>query len=256
VATEGLARPAGATLGDAGPGDPVKTGRLPWHLRIGIAAWRLIALVAFLVVWHLVSIPAGKLILPSPLDVVPAFVTLLFSGQLLVATGSSLAVFMAGYLLAVVTALPLGILMGGYRRLGLGVPAKIGIVWFTAVLPMVINTYAGVLNSDPELIEAARSFGAKPGQIFWKVMMPSAVPYIVAGLRIGASLAIIGTVVAELYTALSGLGFMLAQFGNTFQTAKYFVPVIVLVFVGVAISQALKALEHRVAAWKATTLEL
>jgi ABC-type proline/glycine betaine transport system permease subunit len=109
----------------------------------------------------------------------------------------------------------------------LGLQAKIVIVWLTAVFPIIINTYAGVLNADRDLIEAARSFGATRGQVFRRIMLPCALPYIIAGLRIGASLAIIGTVVAELYTALSGLGELLAEYGNTFQTAKYFVPVIV-----------------------------
>ena len=249
-------------------------------MTLGVNAWRLITLAAFLVVWQLASIPLGRLVLPSPLAVAEASIGLVASGQLVAATASSLVVFGSGYALAIVTAIPIGILMGGYRRVGetlevyvnglnstprvafipliivwfgLDVWAKIVIVWFTAVFPIMINTYAGVLHSDVELIEAARSFGARRSQIFRHIMLPSAVPYIVAGLRIGASLAIIGTVVAELYTALSGLGFLLAQFGNTFQTAKYFVPVIVLVALGVTISQALKVLERRVAGWRTST---
>lgn len=246
-------------------------------MTLGVNTWRLLTLAVFLVVWQLASIPLGKLVLPSPLAVAEASIGLLASGQLAAATASSLVVFGSGYALAIVTAIPIGILMGGYRRVGetlevyvnglnstprvafipliivwfgLDIWAKIVIVWFTAVFPIMINTYAGVLHTDVELIEAARSFGARRSQIFRHVMLPSAVPYIVAGLRIGASLAIIGTVVAELYTALSGLGFLLAQFGNTFQTAKYFVPVIVLVALGASISQALKVLERRVAGWR------
>jgi ABC-type nitrate/sulfonate/bicarbonate transport system permease component len=251
--------------------------------RVSVNVWRLVALVVFVAAWHLASIPAGPLLLPSPLEVAPAFWRLLLSGQLWTATASSLLVFGSGYLLAVVTAIPAGVLMGGIPRLGetldvyvnglnaaprvafvplmilwfgLGFPAKVAIVWFTAVLPIVINTYAGVLNADVELIEAARSFGAQRGQIFRSIMLPSALPYIMACLRIGASLAIIGTVIAELYTALAGLGSMLVKFGGSFQTAKYFVPVLVLVGLGIAISQILKSLEHRVAPWKATTVEL
>jgi ABC-type nitrate/sulfonate/bicarbonate transport system permease component len=250
--------------------------------RIGIPAWRLIVLVLFLVVWHLLSIPAGRLLLPSPLDVVPAFWELILNGRIFTALGSSLLVFGCGYALAICTAVPIGVLMGGIRPLGetlevyisglnstprvafipllilwfgLGLQAKIIIVWLTAVFPIIINTYAGVLNADRDLIEAARSFGATRGQIFRRIMLPCALPYIIAGLRIGASLAIIGTVVAELYTALSGLGHLLAEYGNTFQTAKYFVPVIVLLGLGVLISQSLKAIEHRLGRWKTTSIE-
>jgi ABC-type nitrate/sulfonate/bicarbonate transport system permease component len=248
-----------------------------------VNGWRALTLLAILSLWHLASIPAGKLLLPSPLDVAPAFVDMVASGLLPAATASSLVVFLSGYGLAVVTGVALGVLMGGVRALGetlemyvnginstprvafipliilwfgLGTEAKVVIVWLTAVFPIIINTYAGVLNTDPELIEAARSFGARQGQIFRHIMLPAAVPYLIAGLRIGASLGIIGTVVAELYTALSGVGYLLVHFGNSFQTAKYLVPVLVLIVLGVLISQALKWLEHRLAYWKRTGVEI
>ena len=276
---------AGATAApgtSAGPARP-RTLAARMASRLGIGSWRVLVLVLFLVVWHLISIPAGKLLLPSPLDVVPAFGELLLNGRLPVAIGESMFVFCGGYLLAVLTAIPIGVLMGGIRPLGatleiyvnglnsmprvafvpllilwfgLGLQAKIVIVWLTAVFPIIINTYAGVMNADRELIEAARSFGASQRQIFRRIMLPCALPYIIAGLRIGSSLAIIGTVVAELYTSLSGLGHMLVEYGNTFQTAKYFVPVVVLIAFGVLISESLKLLEHRLARWKSTTIEL
>ena len=246
--------------------------------RLSVTTWRLIALVLFLAAWHLASIPAGRLLLPSPIDVVPAFVDELRSGQLLSATFASLQVFAAGYLLAIVTGVGLGVLMGGVPRLGetleiyvnalnatprvalipfiilwfgLGPAAKIVVVWLMAMLPILINTYAGVQNTDPDLLEAARSFGAGRGQLFRHIMLPGALPYIVTGLRLGAALAMVGTVVAELQTALAGLGYLMAQFSGSFQTAKYFPPVIVLALMGMLISQALKVLEHRLAGWKA-----
>jgi NitT/TauT family transport system permease protein len=251
--------------------------------RISIVTWRVIALVIGLVVWHLASIPAGKLLLPSPLDVAPAFWDLLRSGTLLSATASSLVVFAAGYALAIVTGVALGVLMGGIPKFGatieiyvnalnstprvafipfiilwfgLGPTAKIIVVWFQAVLPIVINTYAGVQNTDPDLLEAARSFGAKRGQIFRYIMLPGALPYIVTGLRLGGANAMVGTVIAELYTALAGLGYLIAQFGGTFQTAKYFAPVLVLSGLGMLLSQSLKIVERRLARWKSTQVEL
>jgi ABC-type nitrate/sulfonate/bicarbonate transport system permease component len=251
--------------------------------RISIVQWRLIALVVFLVMWHLASIPAGKLLLPSPIDVVPALVDEIRSGQLLTATLSSLQVFLIGYALAIVTGVALGVLMGGMPRVGetleiyvnalnatprvafipfiilwfgLGTNAKIVIIWFQAVMPILINTYAGVQNTDGDLLEAARSFGARRGQMFRYIMLPAALPYIVAGLRLGGANAMVGTVIAELYTALSGLGYLIAQFGGTFQTAKYFGPVLVLAGMGMLISQSLKILERRLARWKTTQTQL
>ena len=245
--------------------------------RIGIGGWRLIALVIFLLTWHLASIPAGKLLLPSPLDVLPALIDEVRSGQLLTATASSLQVFVLGYALAIVSGVALGVLMGGMPRFGevleiyvnalnatprvafipfiilwfgLGLNAKIVVVWFQAVMPIVINTYAGVQNTDPDLLEAARSFGARRGQMFRYIMLPAALPYIVTGLRLGGANAMVGTVIAELYTALSGLGYLIAQFGGTFQTAKYFGPVLVLAAMGMVISQTLKILERRLTRWR------
>ena len=245
--------------------------------RIGVTQWRLIALVLFLVLWHLASIPAGRLLLPSPLDIIPAFIDEVRSGVLLSATLASLSVFLAGYLLAAVTGIALGVLMGGMPRVGetleiyvnalnatprvaliplvilwfgLGPAAKIVVVWLLAVLPILINTYTGVQNTDPDLLEAARSFGARSGQIFRYIMLPAALPYVVTGLRLGAAMAMVGTVFAELYTSLSGLGYLMAQFGGSFQTAKYFVPVLVLALMGMLVSEALKILERRLARWK------
>jgi ABC-type nitrate/sulfonate/bicarbonate transport system permease component len=251
--------------------------------RINVVGWRVIALAVFLVVWHLASIPAGKLLLPSPLDIVPAFLDEVRSGQLLTATLSSLQVFAIGYLLAIVTGVAFGVLMGGMPRLGetleiyvnamnatprvalipfiilwfgLGTNAKIVVVWFQAVLPILINTYAGVQNTDPDLLEAARSFGARRGQLFRYIMLPAALPYIVTGLRLGAAMAMVGTVIAELQTALAGLGYLMAQFGGTFQTAKYFAPVLVLAAMGMLVSQLLKVLERRLARWKSSQVQV
>ncbi|HTD80313.1 MAG TPA: hypothetical protein VK898_21940, partial [Chloroflexota bacterium] len=147
------------------PGVGAAPRRFAFVGRISVVGWRLIALAAFLALWHLASIPAGKLLLPSPLDIVPAFVDELRSGQLLSATASSLQVFAVGYLLAIVTGVAFGVLMGGMPRVGetfeiyvnalnatprvafipfiilwfgLGTNAKIVVVWFQAVLPILI----------------------------------------------------------------------------------------------------------------------
>jgi NitT/TauT family transport system permease protein len=248
-------------------------------VHISVVGWRLIALLGFLLLWHIASIGAGRLLLPSPIDIVPAFVDELRSGQLLPATLASLGVFAAGYALAVVTGVALGVLMGGLPRLGetleiyvnainatprvaliplmvlwfgLGPVAKIVVVWLQAVLPILINTYAGVQNTDPDLLEAARSFGASRGQLFRHIMLPAALPYVVTGLRLGAAMAMVGTVIAELYTALAGLGYLMAQFSGSFQTARYFVPVLVLAAMGMLVSEVLKVAERRLARWKQT----
>ena len=124
--------------------------------------------------------------------------------------------------------------------------AKICVVFLGAMIPILINTYAGVLNSDGDLIEMARSAGATELQIFRKIMLPGAMPYIIAGMRVGAALALINTVVAELYTAVEGLGGLLSIYGNTFRMAPYFVVVFVLGMIGLMTMQSLKFIERRV----------
>ena len=246
--------------------------------RIGVIGWRLIAFALFLVLWHLASIPAGRLLLPSPLEVVPAFVEELLSGRLLLASLASLEVFAIGYALAVVTGVGLGVLMGGFRRLGetleiyanglnatprvalipfiilwfgLGPVAKIMVIWFQAMLPILINTYAGVQNTDPDLLEAARSLGASRRQLFRHIMLPAALPYVATGLRLGSGMAMVGVVIAELQTSLAGLGYLMAQYSGSFQTARYFAPVLVFAAMGMLFSQLLKVLERRLSRWKA-----
>jgi NitT/TauT family transport system permease protein len=96
----------------------------------------------------------------------------------------------------------------------------------------------------------ARSAGATELQVFIKIMLPGSLPYITAGLRVGASLALINTVVAELYTAVNGLGGLLSVYGNSFRMAPYFVVVFVLGVIGVAVMQSLKILENNMARWR------
>ena len=99
-------------------------------------------------------------------------------------------------------------------------------------------------------VRSAQSMGADDKRLFRYVILPGALPYITAGLRVGASLALINTVVAELYTAVKGLGGLLSIYGNSFRMAQYFVVVCVLAAIGVAVMQTLKLLEHRMDRWR------
>jgi NitT/TauT family transport system permease protein len=134
--------------------------------------------------------------------------------------------------------------------LGLGYEAKIFMVFIGAVMPILVNTYAGVLHADPELTEMALAVGAGRAAIFRKVVLPGALPHIMTGLRVGASLALINTVVAELYTAVSGLGGLLSIYGNSFRMAPYFVIVALLALIGVLLIYAVRLIERRVMRWR------
>ena len=134
--------------------------------------------------------------------------------------------------------------------LGLGPDAKIFIIFLGALMPILINTYSGVLAVDPELVEMAQSVGASRPRIFLSIVLPCAAPFVVTGMRIGATIGLINTVVAELYTAVNGLGGLLAIYGNTFRMAEYFVVVITLAIVGVIVTELLRRLETRLDRWR------
>ncbi len=242
-----------------------------------LTLYRLAAFLGLLLLWYGVSLMAGRNLVPDPASTAAAALALGRDGKIFQATLESLYVYLAGFTLAALVAIPLGMLMGGIRDLGrtldvyvnalmatprvafiplvivflgLGSEAKIFIVFLGAVMPILINTYAGILNTDEELVEMARSAGASRLQVYWRIMLPGAVPFVVLGLRLGATIGLINTVVAELYTAVSGLGGLLALYGNTFQMAPYFVVVIVLACIGVVVSGGLRMLENRAQRWR------
>ncbi|MDB5397771.1 MAG: transporter permease [Rhodospirillales bacterium] len=231
----------------------------------------------FLVVWWILSITVGHGFLPSPQDTAKAAVKMFGDGSLEAATLQSFFSLFCGFLLAVIVAIPVGMAMGGIAIvgavlnpyvdalssmpriaflpliivfLGLGYEAKIFMVFLGAVMPILINTYAGVRHSDGELIEMARSAGAGDADIFRKIVLPGALPHIMTGLRVGASLALINTVVAELYTAVSGLGGLLSIYGNSFRMAPYFVIVAILAGMGMLLMYGIRLIEKRVMRWR------
>lgn len=134
--------------------------------------------------------------------------------------------------------------------LGIGIASKIVIIFLTAVFPIIINTVAGLTTTDRHLIEAARSFGATPWQIQVKVRIPSALPFIIAGLRLGVARALVGVVVAELFGARAGLGFLILTSAQNFDTAALFVGVLILAITGVVSVEFLKWLETHLAPWR------
>ncbi|WP_082092559.1 ABC transporter permease [Devosia epidermidihirudinis] len=225
---------------------------------------------------------AGKLIMPKPTDVLNQSIKMWADGTMIKALGQSVTVIGLGFLLSASTGILFGILLGGFRFLGrvfdpfvnamnstpgaafipliivwfgLYTEAKVVVVWNAAMFPILINTAAGIANSNKDLTEMARAFGAKRLTLFWKVMVPDALPSILSGLRIGAAIATVGTVISELTMAQSGLGGLLAAAGNRFQMDKYFAVVIVLMALGTSITALLRFAEHRIARWRVSLRE-
>jgi ABC-type nitrate/sulfonate/bicarbonate transport system permease component len=242
-----------------------------------ILLYRLAFLAVLLVGWTVASELIPRNLIPTPLATLEAAQRLFGEVRLWIAIGDSLTVYGLGFGLAVAVAVPIGVIMGGIRPvgktldiyvnalaatprvafipliivlLGLGVQAKVFIVFLGAAMPILLNTYAGVLASSDELVEMARSVGASRWRIFTRITIPSALPFIVVGLRVGATIGLINTVVAELYTAVRGLGGLLAIYGNTFRMAEYFVIVLILATVGVIVTEILRHLQLRLERWR------
>jgi NitT/TauT family transport system permease protein len=134
---------------------------------------------------------------------------------------------------------------------GVGIWSKIAVVISLVIFPMIINTETGIKHTDPQLIEAARSFGASRIQIFEKVSLPSAFPYIIAGLRLGVGRGLIGVVIGELAGARGGLGYLINNASQVFNMPQLFASVIVLATAGIVLTAAFQYLERILVPWKA-----
>ncbi|MPZ57244.1 MAG: ABC transporter permease subunit [Rhizobiales bacterium] len=134
--------------------------------------------------------------------------------------------------------------------MGIGVASKIAVIFLVSVFPILINTLVGLTTTDRILLDVARSLGATPQQIYMKVRMPAALPYIIAGLRLSVARALVGVVVAELFGARAGLGFLILMSAQSFDTAAMFVGVIALAVAGVGSVAALKWVEEKMAPWR------
>jgi NitT/TauT family transport system permease protein len=235
----------------------------------------LVALVA----WELVArfLVHNTLFLAGPVAVAQKAVELWGTGELQKNIGTSLTEFAVGFALSAVVGIGGGIVLANSRKtrqyidpwvsmmyatplialgplfilwMGVGLTAKVAIIFLTAVFPILINTVSGLTGTDPQIIEVARSFGAAPMQVYQKVRFPAALPFIIAGLRLGVARALVGIVVAEFFGARSGIGFMILSSAQTFDTASVFLGVIILAVAGVVTVEFLKWLEVRLAPWR------
>jgi ABC-type nitrate/sulfonate/bicarbonate transport system permease component len=242
-----------------------------------VRAAQLAMVVLVIAGMYLLNATAGKLVMPRPDAIIAQSVRMWSDGTMLRALGQSLGVLSLGYLLAATTGIAFGVLLGGFRFLGrifdpfvnamnstpgaafipliivwfgLYTEGKVVLVWHAALFPILINTAAGIANANKDLVEMGRAFGAKRATLFWTVMVPDALPSIISGLRIGAAVSTVGTIIAELTMAQSGLGGLLATAGNRFQMDRYFAVVVVLMVLGTLISGALRLAERRVGRWR------
>jgi NitT/TauT family transport system permease protein len=132
---------------------------------------------------------------------------------------------------------------------GIGIWSKVAVVVSLVVFPVIINTEVGIRSADKQLIEMVRAFGATPAQVFWKVSLPAATPFILAGLRLGVGRGLIGVVVGELFGARAGLGIMIVQASEVFDMPLLFAGILVLAAAGIAMTAGFRALERYLVPW-------
>lgn len=237
------------------------------------------AVAVFLIVWEL-AVSSGlinPLFTSSPLRIVKTAALMFSEPEIYNDLRVSGIEFMTGYALAIVVGVPLGILMGWYKRVnalldpfvsalyatpriallpliiiwfGIGIASKIAIVFLGAIFPILVNTITGMRTVDADFVKTARSFGAKDRDLFVTVALPASVPLVLTGLRLGLGHALIGIVVGELYAATAGIGFMMTVAGATFQTDKVMVGILLIAGAGILLAELIKLIEKRFESWR------
>ena len=247
------------------------------------AITRTIAIVLVVGVWEW-SVASGSvnpLFLTAPSGIFIRLYEVFADGSIWVHIKASFEVVGWGFLLSVVVGVPIGTLMGRshFARdtlepfimakyssptvaflplliiwLGIGIWSKVALVFLGGVFVIIINTEAGVANVDKRLIETARSFTANEGEILLKIVAPSALPFIIASMRLAIGRVLIMVVVAELYASTAGLGYLIFQAGAMYDTAMIFVGVVILAASGIVFNSFLRSMERRIAPWMASAL--
>ena len=241
-----------------------------WIVRLGSVA-------VFLLIWEFFAPGWNPLIIRPPTAIARAFVDLTASGELQSAVLISLRAFAAGLAIAIVVGLFLGIVTGRWRTAFnaldplisalYSVPSvalipliafvfkyqgeapRIASVALFCVFPIVINTQQGVRNVDRGLLEVARAFNTSERRLWTDVIVPSAMPFVLAGVRLAIGRGLIGMIVAEFLVGLVGLGYLIVQYGNVFRIDRMFVPIITVAVLGIVAMGFVQWLEGRVAPW-------
>lgn len=237
---------------------------------------RILSLFVVLAIWQIFGGEIDQTLFTTPIAIAKAAVVMIGSGELWNYLAPSLLVLLIGLSLAVVIGVLIGVLLARFRILdlalgvyitflysipsvalvplivlwaGFEMSAKIIILFLFAFFPMAINTYQGVKNVDPKLLEVGRSFRCSERQLWINIILPGALPFIITGLRLAIGRGLIGMVLADLYTAISGIGYLIVRTASTYEVDKMFVPIVTLGLLGVGLTAAVRFLETCVAPW-------
>ena len=238
----------------------------------------LASVVVVLLLWEIFGRRVNPVFGSYPSAIAVAFWELAVSGQLWTALYESLRPFLLGYALAILIGVPLGLLIGSFRVaeaalgiyitagyamplvalvpllilwLGLGFAVKVAVVFLMALFPICINTWLGVVAVPKTLIEVGKSFVAPETVILRRIVLPATLPYIMAGIRLAVGRAVVAMVIAEFFTTISGLGAVIINSANNFDTATMFVPIIILMIMAIGLNWLIGFVERKVAPWQA-----
>jgi ABC-type nitrate/sulfonate/bicarbonate transport system permease component len=238
----------------------------------------LISICCALALWEIFGRNVNPIFGSYPSAIAVAFWDLLVTGQLQSALYESLRPFALGYCLAIVVGIPLGLIIGRFRVaeaglgiyitagyamplvalvpllilwLGLGFKVKVAVVFLMALFPITINTWLGVTAVPKTLIEVGKSFVAPDVVILRRIIFPATLPYIMAGIRLAVGRAVVAMVIAEFFTTISGLGAVIINSANNFDTATMFVPIIILMIIATGLNSLIGLVERKVAPWQA-----
>ena len=244
------------------------------------AALQVLSVVVFLGIWQIAGAHVNPILLATPTRVWSAFITLIQSGELGPAFLRAMEVLGVGFAIAAVVGILVGILMGRSsvaRRIlnpyvsffqatplialtplvviwtGIGFNAEVLITVLLGVWSVIINTEEGVRNTPSTLLDMARVYHAGELSVVRNVAVPNAVPYIFAGLRIALAKSLIGVIIAEMDISLKGLGGLIQNAGDAFQTAPLLAAIICSSVVGVIGTIILEVLRRRIAPWAASS---
>jgi ABC-type nitrate/sulfonate/bicarbonate transport system permease component len=243
---------------------------------------RIASVLTFFAFWEYVGRDMNPLFMTYPSAILQAAWDLTTSGQLPDAFLVSMEPFLIGLAISIVLGVTIGIAIGQFWLIeyildpfisalyaiprvalvpliilwaGLHVTGKVTVIVSIAIFPVIINTYAGIKDVRGSLLEIGRAYCASDVQLFMKVILPAAVPYIMAGVRLSVGLAIISMIVAEFFTAINGLGGLIVFYANNFDTADLFVPIIVTGVLGVSLSALVSIIDRRLSHWRTSERE-
>jgi len=270
-----MAEIAGTTTQRAAPVEPeAETPRRPLPRWVITTA----SIAILLLVWEFFGRDVNPVFGSYPSQIALAFVDLAVSGKLWVALLDSLQPFAAGYALAILVGVPLGLVIGRFRVaeaslgiyvtagyamplialvpllvlwLGLGFKVKVATVFLMSIFPICINTWLGVTAVPKTLIEVGKSLVAPDSVILRRIILPATLPYIMAGIRLAVGRAVVAMVIAEFLTSISGLGAIIINSANNFDTATMFVPIVVLMVLAIGLNSLIGVIERWVAPWQA-----